>query len=327
MKHFIAAAALLVFAGCAGNGTPKDNSAGPTPEDRVHPGGQTPPTLPPTAMHPLGNAPVPGSLHFSAPRDPVLMPGDVLEISVYGEPDLLLSVRVPESGSFTYPLIGLVDAAGLTPNALGASIRDRLAKDYLQNPQVMVTVTTFAPRQVFILGGVAKPSGYALPPSERMTLLQLISVAGGITDKAYKEFVQVVRVGPKGEREVLQLSLVDVENSIAQGKGEADIELQPLDLVMIPSAARVVYVLGAVKDPGWFEIPADTKMTASMAIARAGSYTKFAATGSIQVLRQKPDGTAEKIPVDLGDIVAGKLDADAVLKPGDVVWVPERSIF
>ena len=162
---------------------------------------------------------------------------------------------------------------------------------------------------------------------ERITLLQLISVAGGITDKAYKEYVQIVRRGPKGAREVVQLSLVQVEQAIAKGNGEADIELQPDDLVMIPSAARVVYVLGAVKEPGWFEIPADTRMTASMAISRAGSYTKFASTSGIQVLRQTPEGASKRLPVDLDDVVGGKLEADVVLEPGDVVWVPERKLF
>ncbi len=329
MKNFsVCLFVVIAFAGCTGTGDGRgDGGAGdPTPEERAHPGGQTPPTLPPMAMIPIGPS-VPLTSHFTTKSDPVLIPGDVLDITVYAEPDLQLSVRLPESGSFTYPLIGLVQAAGLSPNALETAIRDRLAQDYIVNPQVTVTVSSFAPRQVFILGGVQKPSGYILPPSERMTLLQLISVAGGITDKAYKEYVQIVRTGPKGEREVVQLSLVAIESAIAQGKGDADIQLQPEDLVMIPSAARQVYVLGAVKEPGFFEIPADTRMTASMAIARAGSYTRFASKGSVQILRQVPGGAPKKLEVNLDDVMSGKLDADVVLEPGDVVWVPERGLF
>lgn len=324
MKNLLLMAlASVALAGCATEEPARTGEKDPPATGSG--GGGAPPVLP-AGFHPMAGSALPAG-RLSAPRDPVLVAGDLLDIAVYHEADLKLDVRIPESGAFSYPLIGSVQAAGLTPTLLEASIRERLAKDYLVNPQVSVTVREFAPRQVFILGGVAKPNGYALPPSERITLLQLISVAGGITDKAYKEYVQIVRSGPKGEREVVQISLVEVEQAIAAGKGEADLELQPNDLVMIPSAARVVYVLGAVKEPGWFEIPADTRMTASMAIARAGSYTKFAATGSIQVLRQKPDGSAEKLAVDLGDIVSGKLDADVVLKPGDVVWVPERGIF
>lgn len=260
-------------------------------------------------------------------RDPVLLPGDMLQISVYKQPDLSLQVRVPQEGVFQYPLIGEVKAAGKTQAALEREIRDKLAKDYLHNPFVTVTVTAFATRQVYILGGIQKPDRYKLQPTERLTVLQLISAAGGFTDRAYKQKVQIVRRNGDGLREVIILSLIEVEKAIARGHGEADIELFPDDLVVIPSGARVVYVLGAVKLPGWFDIPTDTRMTVSMAISRAGSYTKFAATGKIQVLRQKGTGKSEKIMVDLDEIVNGRLDLDIDLEPGDVVWVPERGIF
>ncbi|KAF0240388.1 MAG: polysaccharide export [Planctomycetota bacterium] len=327
MKRIACLLALTAILSACTNDGGNGNTAGGPDGNEPGSGVQAPPGVPRApSVHPFGNAPLPAGRLIS-PRAPVLMPGDRLEITVYNEPDLKVAVRLPESGSFSFPLIGQVETIGYSPNNLEAAIRERLAKDYLHNPQVTVTVVEFAPRKVFILGGVQKPDGYVLPPSERITLLQLISVAGGITDKAYKEYVQVVRRSEKGAREVVQLSLVAVEQAIAQGHPEADIELQPDDLVMIPSAARVVYVLGAVKDPGWFEIPADTRMTASMAISRAGSYTKFASTGGIQVLRQTPEGVSKKLPVDLGDIVSGNLEADVVLEPGDVVWVPERKLF
>jgi len=314
---------LAALSGCTSDPAKPDPDAGSNDRPRQ--------TDPPGLPSGLGRGPAgtgqPPVVRAHAPRDPSLIPGDLIDISVYQEPDLKLSVRIPEGGSFSYPLIGQVEAAGLTPGMLEKAIRERLAKDYLRNPQVTVTVTTFATRKIFILGGVVKPAGYEITPTERITLLQLISEAGGITDKAYKESVQIVRRDSKGEREVILLSLVDVELAISKGRAEADLELWPEDLVVIPSAARVVYVLGAVKEPGWFEIPADTRMTASMAISRAGSYTKFASTGSIMVLRQVPGGDPKRLPVDLDEIVKGKLEQDVVLEPGDVVWVPERGLF
>ena len=81
---------------------------------------------------------------------------------------------------------------------------------------------------------------------------------------------------------------------MSQGKAEADLALWPGDLVVIPSAARIVYVLGAVNKPGNFEIPTDTRLTLSMAVSSAGSYTRFAATSRIQVLRQPPGGKPQK---------------------------------
>ncbi|NUN49722.1 MAG: SLBB domain-containing protein [Candidatus Brocadiae bacterium] len=326
MRRFLVLLGLAAFAGCATD-SPGSAGGGPSPAAGSGGGESTPPTLPPGNMvRPVSTAPLP-VIRTSAPRDPSLIAGDMISISVYQQADLTTEVRLPEAGTFSFPLIGTVEALGRTPAAVEADIRERLAKDFLQDPFVTLTVQSFAPRKVYVLGGVQKPSGYEIQPTERITLLQLISAAGGITDKAYKEFVQIVRRSGPVEREVILLSLVDIERAIAAGKPEADLELWPEDLVVIPSAARVVYVLGAVAQPGWFDIPADTRMTASMALSRAGSFTKFAAKGSIQILRQLPSGESRKIPVELSDILAGQLEKDVVLEPGDVLWVPERSIF
>ncbi|MDP6958333.1 MAG: polysaccharide biosynthesis/export family protein, partial [Planctomycetota bacterium] len=240
---------------------------------------------------------------------------------------LALEIRIPQSGVFSYPLIGEVKAAGKTSVDLERDIRARLAKDYLQDPHVTVTVVEYVARKVYILGGIEKPDRYTLLPTEKITLLQLISAAGGFTDRAHKHRVQIVRRTGKAGREVIRLSLADVERALEKGHAEADLELQPDDLVVIPSGARAVYVLGAVKSPGWFDIPTDTRMTVSMAISRAGSYTKFASTGAIQVLRQTVEGESKKFLVDLDEVVNGRLDLDIELEPGDVVWVPERGIF
>ncbi len=258
--------------------------------------------------------------------EPVLAPGDLLRITVYRQADLDLEVRIPESGWISYPLIGLVQAVGTSSSALQEGIRRDLAKDYLRNPSVTVTVKEYAKRKVFIVGGVAKPDGYEVAPDSRMTVLQLVAAAGGFTDRAYKEYVQVVRRHGEAERAVIRLSLVDVERQIARGIPGADLELWPDDLVVVPSAVRVAYVLGAVHRPGAVDVPHNARMTVSMAVANAGSYTKFA-SGSIQVLRHDPSGNVSKIAVDLDAILGGRVDLDLNLEPGDVVWVPERGIF
>lgn len=262
-----------------------------------------------------------------AAREPTLMPGDLLSIRVYKSPDLDLDTRIPHEGSISYPLIGAVRAAGLTLSQLERALAESLAKDYLKDPHVTVTVREFAPRRVYILGGVQKPDGYPLGPSSRITLLQLVSAAGGFNDRAYKEHVSILRVNGEGAREVIRLNLVEVEREVARGNAAADLELYAEDLVVIPSAARVVYVLGAVKNPGSFDILNDSRITVSMAVSRAGSYTKFAATSRLQVLRQTPDGKSTRIPVNLDRIVEGALEEDIELRPGDIVWVPERGLF
>jgi polysaccharide export outer membrane protein len=257
---------------------------------------------------------------------PLLMPGDLLHISVYRQPDLDLEVRILDTGMITYPLVGAVQAVGKPAAALEETLRQKLQKDFLENPSVTVTVKEYAKRRVYVVGGVAKPDGYEIAPDGRMTVFQLVAAAGGFTDRAYKEYVQVVRrQGP--DRRVIRLSLVDSERRLARGEADADLELWPEDLVMIPSAVRVAYVLGAVQRPGPIDVPLNAQLTLSMAVANAGSYNKFASTGAVQVLRHTPWGEVSKKTVDLDAVLGGRVDLDLEIEPGDVVWVPERGIF
>lgn len=272
---------------------------------------------------PLGStAPV----KSAARPDPVLVPGDVLRISVYRQPDLDLEVRILDTGCITYPLIGSLQAVGKTAATLEQAIKKALEKDYLENASVSVHVKEYAKRKVYIAGGVAKPDAYEVAPDSRLTVFQLVAAAGGFTDRAYKEYAQVLR--RKGqERTVFRISMVDMEKRIARGEADADLELWPDDLVLIPSAVRVAYVLGQVQRPGPMEVPLNTRMTVSMAVANAGSYTKFASTGSLQVLRHTPWGQVSQRTVNLDAILDGRVDLDMEIEPGDVVWVPERGIF
>jgi polysaccharide export outer membrane protein len=274
----------------------------------------------------LGSEPIAPTRNLPPP-DPVLLPGDLLTIQVFLQKEMDLEVRIPHSGMITYPLIGAVRASGKTTAQLEEVIRQKLDQDYIRDPSVTVTVKEYAKRRVFVVGGVTKPDGYEVAPNSRITLLQLIAAAGGYTDRAYKEYVQILRRRGSEEREVIRLSLKEVEKLVAQGKAEADLELWPDDLVVIPSAVRVAFVLGAVGKPGNVDVPNDARMTVSMAVSNAGSYTKFASTGHVQVLRHTPSGEVRKITVDLDAVLNGQLELDIDLQPGDVVWVPERGLF
>jgi polysaccharide export outer membrane protein len=305
---------LALAAGCSDASEPRGKSAPPDPSS-------IPAFVPPASSEPAVAI-------KTVPRpDPLLLPGDLLTITVFRQPDLMLEVRIPQDGRITFPLIGAVEAAGRTQADLETLIRQRLEKDFIREPSVTVTVKEYAKRRVYVVGGVAKPDGYEVAPNSRITVLQVIAAAGGFTDRAYKEYVQIVRRRGPAEREVIRLSLVEVEKLIAKGQAEADLELWPDDLVVIPSAVRVAYVLGAVNKPGNIDVPNDARVTVSMAVSQAGSYTKFASTGRVQVLRHTPSGEVKKISVDLDAVLDGKLDQDVPLLPGDVVWVPERGIF
>jgi polysaccharide biosynthesis/export protein len=282
--------------------------------------------LPPPRPQPVVKA-EPAPLPKNMPRpDLALMPGDLIRISVFQQPELDLETRIPDTGAISYPLIGEVKAAGLNSSTLEKSIREKLAADFLQSPSVNVTVREYAKRRVFIVGGVAKPDGYEMSHESRLTVLQLVAAAGGFTERASKDIVQVVRRQPGGERSVLRFSLAEVEKQLALGKPEADLDLWPDDLVVVPAAVRMAYVLGQVHRPGSIDLPHNTKVTVSMAVAHAGSYTKFASNSEVQILRHSPTGSRTLI-VDLDAVLEGRVDLDIEVQPGDVIWVPERGLF
>jgi len=287
-----------------------------------------------SAPPPSRKLPPPPSAEHRAPELPpnvprpvlTLAPGDLVRISVFQQPDMDLELRVPDDGMIKFPLVGAVRASGQSTSALEESIRQKLAAEYLQSPSVSVTVKEYVKRRVFIVGGVARPDGYELAPTARMTVLQLVAAAGGLTDKAVRDAVQVVRRQATGERMLMHLPLGEVEARMAVGKGDADLELWPDDLVLVPISTRVAYVLGQVNKPGPVDLPPDRRFTVSMAVSFAGSFTKFASSG-IQVLRRGEDGTARAIAVDLDAVLDGHLEYDAEVLPGDVIWVPQRGLF
>lgn len=307
--------ALLLSAACSSAPAEK-----PAPAAPLDPG---PPLL--SSAPPPQDPPALPKLPPAAPV--ALVAGDLLHVTVFRQKDLELEVRVPESGAFSYPLIGDVKAAGRTSKEVEAEIKARLEEKYLHKAGVTVTVLSYAQRMVYVLGGVQKPGGYEIQTGRRLTVLQLISTAGGYTDRAHKEYAQLIRRKEGGERELVRFSLNEVERAVARGRVEADLELAADDLLVLPSQARTVYVLGQVNKPGSFEMPADTRLTVSMAVSQAGSWTKFASIGRVQVLRQPPTGEPVKLTVNLDDVINGRIESDLELQPGDVIWIPQRSIF
>lgn len=109
----------------------------------------------------------------------VIKPDDTLSITVWKHPDLDRRVKVAPNGKISLPLIGDIQAAGLSPNALKDSIAFELSKDYIVNPYVTVDVEGKA---IFIYGEVKSPGSY--PLTGQMTVLKAVTAAGGVTEFA-----------------------------------------------------------------------------------------------------------------------------------------------
>jgi polysaccharide export outer membrane protein len=155
-------------------------------------------------------------------------PGDVLEILIYAgaEKQDGVTSRVSPAGLITCPLVGDVGVAGLTTQQIASQLRDRLARDYYVDPQVMVNVQEYVGK-VYVIGEVKRPGMYGL--HERLTVLNACILAGGFTDFASPGRVRVTRV-KDGVTRVLRIDLARVQ----RGKS-ADIVLEAGDRVDVPS--------------------------------------------------------------------------------------------
>jgi polysaccharide export outer membrane protein len=163
---------------------------------------------------------------------------DKLSIRVFQEDDLSIISRVDSKGTVNLPLVGEVRVSGQTLSDAERTIESAY-KDgrYLRNPEVTVAVEEYAPREVSINGQVKNPGRFPLPVESSMTVLDLVTKAGGFTDTAQGTAVRVTRILPDGSTRVITL---DVE-SLIKGKGNTKnneensaLLLEPDDIVYVP---------------------------------------------------------------------------------------------
>lgn len=130
-----------------------------------------------------------------------LSAGDKVRIAVFGEDDLTVSERVSDRGTISYPLLGELRVAGMTPAELETTVADRLRGPYLVNPRVRVSIEEY--REFFVMGQVNRPGSYAYLPG--LSVRKAISIAGGFTERASRNKVFVVsEQAPQDERRVKQ---------------------------------------------------------------------------------------------------------------------------
>jgi polysaccharide export outer membrane protein len=158
----------------------------------------------------------------------VLVPNDVLDVKVFQEDDLHSTPRISTKGTINFPLIGVVNVAGLTPHQAAAAIRTALAKDFIVNPQVSVDVTEFASHRLTVLGEVQKPGTYDMPERDKVTLLDAIAMAGGYTRIADPSKIALKRtVG--GKETVMKFNAKEMAKNVRT----ATFEVLPNDIITV----------------------------------------------------------------------------------------------
>lgn len=237
-------------------------------------------------------------------------PSDVLAISVWDNKDLDHVVFVRPDGKISLPLLGEVEAGGLTVAELAAKLAEMYSKT-VKGAQVTVDVRDIRSRPVFFVGGVGRPGPLQL--TQDLTLLQAISLAGGLAPGADMEGASVLR-----EDKAIPVDFVKL---IQKGDVSQNIKLQPGDTIVVP-VAEVVYVQGEVRSPGLLKLTKDLTMV--KAIAQTGGFTPLAAPKRVTLIREN-GGKRENILVNIKEMMEKPESVpDMALKPNDIIIVPQR---
>jgi len=272
----------------------------------------------------------------------VLGPDDQIVIHAIDAPEISEKpFLIGINGSLTLPLIGRVEAGGLTVDQLETTLDARL-KVYVKNPQVVVTVSDFRSQPVSVFGAVTKPGVYQL--RGRKTLYEVLSMAGGpgaggptetmgssLTLTRLRKYGEIplpgAKVDPTGQFSTVELNVQD----ILDGKdGAANIVMKPNDTISVSEAnSKVVYVVGDVEHGGAFSLNGREKLSVLRALSLAGGLGRTARPDKARIIRGAPGAAKpQEIAVNLKRIFNGK-EEDIALLPQDVLVIPtsSRKIF
>lgn len=233
-------AALLILSACASTSTPPTETTSVATISNAPAAAGTPMTTMSSGAMPSADA---ATGAIMAPQDYRIGPQDLLKVEVFGVEAMNRSVRVNASGQIALPLVGLIQAGGLTGEQLAAAIAARLAKDYLQNPQVSIFIEEFSSQRVIVVGAVKGQTVF--PLKGRTTLLQVVTSAGGPSSVATST-VLVLRSEPDGTRKILQYDIGDIRD----GK-IPDPEVYGGDVIQVEASA----IKSATKEISEFVFP------------------------------------------------------------------------
>lgn len=258
-----------------------------------------------------------GSSSSAAERVGGPAPGDLVRVTVYGQPDLTTLARVSQDNTISFPFIGQVKVGDISSAQAQSNIAAALQrKGIVRNPQVNVLVEGLSSGDlVTILGQVRQPGRYPLSGEsfiETHTLLDLLAVAGGITDSANSR-VSIFRAGAadptSGANGVpVEVDLHDLMNG--GNLGDANLELRSGDIVVVPEA-DVFYIYGQVSRPGRYALQKD--MMVMHAISVSGGVTDRGNEKGLVVTRNE-NNQKKNMSAELEDLI----------RAGDVIYVKER---
>jgi len=255
--------------------------------------------------------------------DYVLSPGDVIEISVWGE-DMTLEIVVPPDGKISYFLIGRIKVADRTMEEIRGEIEARLV-EYIRSPKVIVLGKSFIGNAASVLGAVNQPGQKTINPGDRVT--DLLAKAGGFMyvlgdntaeDSRLMADLPDAYLSRHGKNQD-----IDMARLLDQGDMSQNVLLQKGDFLFIPYAKRAnVYALGEVANPTVIHFREN--LTLLDAIAHAGGLNKTTYKDEVCIVRGSLKNP-EVIRLHYPSILKG-IEPNRLLMAGDIVYVPATMV-
>jgi polysaccharide export outer membrane protein len=263
------------------------------------------------------------------PSGYVLGPGDQLSFIVedLSEEFGNKTFRVDINGELSLPVIGRIQAGGLTIARLESESRAQLTH-ILKDPQVTISLVNFGSQPISVLGAVNTPGIRQL--EGRKTLFEVLSAAGGLrADAGYQ--VKITRDLKWGSIPLAQaqtdasgkcsIASVNLSDIIDAKDPAQNIEILPGDNISVPRA-ELVYVIGSVVKPGGFALNEHSSISALQALSLAEGLQKTAASDRARIMRVVAGSpNRAEIALNLKRLLDGKI-ADVHLQPNDILFVP-----
>lgn len=249
-------------------------------------------------------------------------PNDLLNVNVYGAPELSRPVRVSQDGVIQIPMLqGGFQVEGKFPGELEGIIAAALSREkILVNPVVTVTVAEYVSRPISVIGAVKQPLTFQA--FGNVTLVDALSRAGGLTAEAGSEIL-LSRPQVSAEGRLTNLVVrVPVKQLIDQADGEMNYPLRGGEEIRVPEASKI-FVVGNVKKPGAFPVRDSYDTTVLKMLALSEGLLPYATDLAYIYRREGSENGRNEIEIPLARIMARKAP-DVPLLPNDVLYVPDN---
>ena len=259
------------------------------------------------------------------PSDYLLGAGDLLEITVFESKSLNTTARVSSRGYVTLPLLGQIEIKGLTAREAEVKIEDLYRAKYIKDPHVSVFVEEHLSQRVTLVGQFKQPGTFEYP--SKQSLLDVMALAGGLTDKA-GNMVQIRRHSVRPDEP--NVLLVDLDELIQEGRTDLNVDINGGDIVFAPEAGQF-FVDGAIRHPGSY--PIKDNLILREALLAAGGIAPWGLKDSLVLIRNVDGRERKAIEVDLNkaenqemkikdaDIIVVKTSSWGKMVHGSGLWI------